>query len=202
LMIASISNRRRAVAWISRCLRNPRLLRLLCVLVLVPGIASMPGCAVTSGVKVGVRDALMSRKKRLEYKYSADFGVEDPQFARSLASVQGMVPGNSAELLRNGDRIFAAMTADIRSAKVSVNLETFIFEDDAAGRQFADAMIEAAHRGVAVRFLFDGWGAHVGGLGKEMEAAGVKLQPYRELHWYSLHRPGIRTHRKLLIVDG
>jgi cardiolipin synthase len=94
------------------------------------------------------------------------------------------------------------MTGDIRRAQVSVNLETFIFEDDAAGRQFADAMIEAAHRGVAVRLLVDAWGSNLGNLEKELVAAGVKLQKYRPLHFYSLNRPGIRTHRKLLIVDG
>jgi cardiolipin synthase len=35
-----------------------------------------------------------------------------------------------------------------------------------------------------------------------MKAAGVKWARYRPLHFYSLRRPGIRTHRKLLIVDG
>ncbi len=63
-------------------------------------------------------------------------------------------------------------------------------------------MIAAARNGVEVRLLVDGWGSHLGKLEKEMEDAGVICETYRPLHVYSLSRPGIRTHRKLLIVDG
>ena len=66
-----------------------------------------------------------------------------------------MVGGNDAPLLMNGDEIFPAMTAEIRRAKKTVNLETYIFQPDEAGTQFADAMIDAAKKGVEVRLLVD-----------------------------------------------
>ena len=37
---------------------------------------------------------------------------------------------------------------------------------------------------------------------EEMEAAGVRIERYRPLHWYTSGRINNRTHRKLLIVDG
>lgn len=161
------------------------------------------GCTFTNGVARGISDAVLSRQKRETYHFQPDFTVSDPQFRRALDSLADpMIGGNSASLLENGDEIFPAMTGDIRSATTSVNLETFIFRDDAAGRQFADALIAAARRGVEVRLLVDGWGSHLGKLEKEMTEAGVICRVYRPLHFWSINRPGIRTHRKLLIVDG
>ncbi|MBC8132636.1 MAG: cardiolipin synthase B, partial [Deltaproteobacteria bacterium] len=36
----------------------------------------------------------------------------------------------------------------------------------------------------------------------EMKKAGVEVEKYHPLHWYSLIRVNNRTHRKLLVVDG
>src|SRR5262245_53082139 len=110
-------------------------LSLLC-LSLTAGFGSA-GCTVIS-------DAIGS-EQRVVYKFDRRFDVSDPVFRRSLDTFgTAMVAGNTAELLQNGDEIFPAMTKAIREAKVSVNLETYIFQPDEAGRQFADAMIEAA----------------------------------------------------------
>jgi cardiolipin synthase len=113
-----------------------------------------------------------------------------------------MVPGNKAELLKNGDRIFPAMTRDIRAAKRTVNLETYIFQPDEAGRQIAEAMIDAAQRGVEVRFLIDSWGSKLGDLEQPLKAAGVHVRKYRPVRLFSIYKVGKRTHRKILVVDG
>ena len=142
-------------------------------------------------------------EKREIYHFAPDFGVEDSQFRRSLDTMNSyMVGGNSAKLLRNGDQIFPAMTKDIREAKTSVNLETYIFQPDEAGRQFAAAMIDAAKRGVEVRFLIDDYGSKLGDLEEPLKQAGVKVKVYRPIRLVSIYKIGKRTHRKLLIVDG
>ncbi len=139
--------------------------------------------------------------QRDHFNFSPSFSVEDLQFRRSLDSVGSvMVGGNLAALLENGDGVFPPMTKDIREAKVSVNLETYIFNPDEAGRRLADAMIEAAHRGVQVRLLVDAQGGKLGDLRKELEAAGVICRIYRPARRYAIF--GRRTHRKLVIVDG
>ncbi|MGH9442068.1 MAG: cardiolipin synthase [Thermoanaerobaculia bacterium] len=150
-----------------------------------------------------VINSLVASEKREIYQFKPDFGVESPEFRRSLDTLDSsMTSGNRAELLKNGDQIFPAMTRDIREAKESVNLETYIFQPDEAGRQFSDAMISAARRGVEVRLLIDGYGSSLGDLKGPLEQAGVKVRVYRPIRLISIYKIGRRTHRKLLVVDG
>jgi hypothetical protein len=115
---------------------------------------------------------LVPSDQRHHYTFVPAFTVEDPQFRRALDGFGSvMVGGNAAVLLENGDGVFPAMTKDIREAKVSVDIEVYIFKPDEAGRLFADAMIEAARRGVEVRLLVDDQGGKLGNLKKELEAA-------------------------------
>jgi cardiolipin synthase len=169
-----------------------RVLRTLSAAALV---LPLSGCSLVSYI--------VGKEKRDVYKFEQPFTVSDPDFRRSAEALgTPMVGGNSAELLRNGDEIFPAMTKDIREAKKTVNLETYIFQPDRAGRIFADAMIEAAKRGVQVRLIVDGWGGKYKGLKKELDDAGVIAKKYRPLRVFSIHKVGKRTHRKILVVDG
>jgi len=144
---------------------------------------------------------MVASRQRDHYSFSPAFAVEEAQFRRSLDTIGSVVlGGNHAELLENGDGIFSAILRDIRAAKVSLNIETYLFTDDEAGRQFADAMIDAAGHGVEVRLLVDAQGGKLGSLRKEMEAAGVICKIYRSARRHAIL--GRRTHRKLVIVDG
>jgi cardiolipin synthase len=159
------------------------------------GLLGSSGCTVISD--------LIGSEKRNVYKFDHPFVVADPAFRRSLDTFgTAMIPGNAAELLKNGDEIFPAMTKAIRQAQKTVNLETYIFQPDEAGRQFADAMVEAAGRGVEVRLLIDAWGSKLGDLQERLEKAGVKWRKYRPIRLFSIYRMGKRTHRKILVVDG
>ncbi len=167
---------------------------LLLILALAAGLGSS-GCTL-------IYDVIGSAKRDV-YKFDHPFTVEDPSFRRSVEALGNpMVSGNKAELLKNGDEIFPAMTRDIRAAKRSVNLETYIFQPDEAGRQFADAMIDAAKKGVQVRFLIDSWGSKLGDLEKPLKDAGVRVRKYRPVRLFTIYSVGKRTHRKILVVDG
>ena len=115
--------------------------------------------------------------------------------------------GNRIELLRNGAEFFPALTRAIDAAELEVWLETYIFADDASGREVAAAMVRAAQRGVPVRVLVDGWGASLyltPSLAKLLAAGGVRLMKYRPevAPWqFRLHRLR-RLHRKICHVDG
>jgi cardiolipin synthase A/B len=144
---------------------------------------------------------LVPSQQRDHYTFVPSFAIEDSQFRRALDGFGSvMVGGNAAVLLENGDGVLTAMMKDIRDANVSVDIEVYIFKPDEAGRLFADAMIEAARRGVAVRLLVDGQGGELGSLRNELEAAGVICKKYRPVGRYAVF--GKRTHRKLVIVDG
>ncbi|HYR46641.1 MAG TPA: phospholipase D-like domain-containing protein [Thermoanaerobaculia bacterium] len=159
------------------------------------GLLGSCGCTVISD--------LIGSEKRDVYKFDHPFAVADPAFRRSLDTFgTTMIPGNTAELLKNGDEIFPAMTAAIRQAQKTVNLETYIFQPDEGGKQFADAMIDAARRGVEVRLLIDAWGSKLDDLREPLEKAGVHWRKYRPVRLFSIYKVGKRTHRKILVVDG
>src|SRR5262249_20030916 len=108
-------------------------------------------------------------EKRTVYQFEPGYGVESPQFLRSLDALgTEMVPGNAARLLENGDGIFPAILSRIAEAKLSINFETYIFSDSVIGRQLAAALSERARSGVEVRVLVDGWGSDLGPLEIQM----------------------------------
>lgn len=142
--------------------------------------------------------------KRSVYQFDHPFAVQDSAFRRSLDTFGNtMVGGNSAEILNNGDAIISGMAAAIRDAKVTVNLESYIFKNDKAGEMFAQPLIEAARRGVQVRVLVDGTGSsHSGPILDRMRQAGAKVYVFHPIGIWSLYDIGWRTHRKILVVDG
>jgi len=142
--------------------------------------------------------------KRNVYRYDDPSAVADDTFRRSLGAFGfAMVEGNRAEILNNGDEIFPAMTDAIRAARKTVNLESYIYKDDRAGKIVSEALMDAARRGVEVRVLVDGTGSKFSGplLGR-MRQAGVKTAMFRPIRLWTLHKIVRRTHRKILVVDG
>ncbi len=161
------------------------------------------GLALSGGSACTVTTALTGAEKRDTYEFEDGLKVSDPAFRRSAEALGSpMVGGNTATLLENGDEIFPAMVRDILQAKKSVNLETYIFQPDRAGRMIADALIAAAQKGVEVRLLVDAWGSKFSHMKAEFESAGVQARKFRPIRPFAIHKIGRRTHRKILVVDG
>ena len=145
-------------------------------------------------------------EKKLERKIEHRYAISDPQFRREMGVMLGpaIMPGNHIVDLENGDEIFPAMLAAIRSAQKTITFETYIYWEGKVGKDFADALSERARAGVQVKVTID-W---VGSITmdesqlQEMQDAGVHVERYRPLHWYNLGRINNRTHRKLLVIDG
>lgn len=116
------------------------------------------------------------------------------------------VPGNAIEPLENGENAFPRMLSAIAGARQSVWLATYIFETDAVGRKFIDALAAAAARGVEVRVLIDGVGEwyswpHAVPLLRRAGVRAARFLAPRLLPWPRL-AINMRNHRKLLLVDG
>lgn len=115
-------------------------------------------------------------------------------------------PGNHVELLQCGAEFFPALEQAIDAATREVRLETYIFADDDTGRRIADALGRAAHRGVAVRVVYDGFGSAswLGGIDQRLRAAGVEVAVFRpDTGWHRFERSRLRRlHRKLAMIDG
>lgn len=107
-------------------------------------------------------------------------------------------------LFTEGDDLYVAMLASIRSARDSVRMESYIFSDDEVGWQFTRALVERAAAGLDVRLHLDAAGA-LGSSSRVMEhhlrERGVSLRWFHRWSWRHPLRYNRRNHRKLLIVD-
>ena len=117
-----------------------------------------------------------------------------------------LVQGNRLTLLESGREYFPALEAACDAAELEIHVETYLFDEDAAGRRIADALMRAAQRGVATHLLVDGYGSRkLGGeLVEELRRAGVKFLVYRpDISWGSFQRQRLRRlHRKLAVIDA
>jgi cardiolipin synthase len=148
---------------------------------------------------------LVTPERKLDYRLQ-ELALSDPTFERCMAHLLGppLVDGNRITSLLNGDEIFPAMLAAIRAAQVTITFETYIYWSGKIGREFADALAERAKAGVRVHVLLDWIGSNKldAAALEELEEAGVQVERYRPLRWYSLSRMNSRTHRKILVIDG
>jgi cardiolipin synthase len=171
--------------------RLPALSRTVRAAVCLAVLLALPGCSY------------IFSEKRTVYHYDPSYGVDSPEFLRSLDGLgTEMVPGNSARLLENGDQIFPGMLAAIARAERSINLEIYIFNQGPIATRFAEALAERARAGVEVRILVDAWGSKLGPLEPQLTAAGALVRIYKPLKLYSIDNVGHRTHRRILTIDG
>lgn len=118
-----------------------------------------------------------------------------------------LIAGNKVSLLFDGPQTIKAMEDAVRQAKETINLETYIFDQDEVGNRFADLLIERQRAGVRVNVMYDS----VGTIGvppeffDRMRAAGITLlafnpvNPAKARGRWAINN---RDHRKILIVDG
>lgn len=199
---------RAAVAWVGLIWLSPLVGSVLYVLL---GINRVQRRAIRHRVRSGAPPPATVAEKAANAPPDTD-PEELPASARHLAPLEHLVEeltecdllhGNRVEPLFNGDEAYPAMLAAIDSAKRTVALSTYIFDGDRIGRQFVDALSRAVQRGASVRVIIDDIGAryHWPNVRWALRAAGVPYQrflPSIVPRRYS----NLRTHRKLLVVDG
>ncbi len=141
-----------------------------------------------------------------------------PNFARYVFEKPN--PWRKDEVFHSGDAFVSSLEEAIRHARETIDLETYIYNDDDYGRSLTLLLKEAAERGVRVRVLVDGVGSPVWAIRflPEMTEAGVEGKVFHPLPWvfwsYSMaRRKGFngllklfqklnqRNHRKVCVVD-
>ena len=63
--------------------------------------------------------------------------------------------GNDIQVFVEGDVLFDAMLSDFATAQRRVWLESYIFADDAVGREFMKVLSDCSRRGLDVRVRVD-----------------------------------------------
>jgi cardiolipin synthase len=142
----------------------------------------------------------------IPYHLEASVDPRSDHFINVLEStcLTNLETGNKVEIFTDGPAFYPAMLDAIRGATETVNVECYIFKEGRVGEQFIETLIERARAGVRVTMVLDAIGSF-GALRRSsgrMREAGVRVERYQRLRWYSLARLNNRTHRELLVVDG
>ena len=151
---------------------------------------------------------IRKRAKALEAHVRRPDVPPELQQAVRLAENLGDFPilgGNRVELLADYDGSIDRLVADIRAAKRHAYLLYYIFADDKTGNRVADALIEAARRGVACRVLMDSFASRrpLRTLAPRLRAAGVEVIGVLPLGFFRRKstRIDLRNHRKIAVFD-
>ena len=163
----------------------------------------LAAAAVSSLITLFVARNFFQTEKKIRHRIHSYYGVNDDEFKRTMGQLLGppFLDGNKVTILENGEQIFPAMLAGIRSAQRTITFENFLMKEGTISDRFADALAERARAGVKVHFLQDALGCDCvhGRAINLLKDAGVEVEIYRLLHILNLN---CRTHRKLLVIDG
>ena len=111
------------------------------------------------------------------------------------------------DLLETPEQIFDRLCQDVREAKSSIHLETYIWFPGGRIDTLSEALIDAAGRGVQVSLLIDHAGSRPffrSRWRKRFIDAGIEVVPALPVRlWRALaQRVDLRLHRKLVVIDG
>jgi cardiolipin synthase len=132
--------------------------------------------------------------------------VSDPLFPRTIELFTGthIDPGNSVQVLLNGDGTYPALWKDITSAKRTLTVQLYYAQPGAVADTIAKYLEERARAHVRVLLLLDAFGSQP--LKREwidgLKQAGVEFAWLRPLRWYTLHKAAQRSHVRAIVVDG
>ena len=131
--------------------------------------------------------------------------VDDPAFRTNmeLVSRTSMCDGNQAEMFWNGDQTYPRLWADLRAAKTTITLQLYYCEPGRMADELSAILLERAHAGVRVLFLYDSFGTSF--KKKYVEAlcaGGVRAQPFRPVALSALNKLLHRAHIRVVCVDG
>jgi len=114
--------------------------------------------------------------------------------------------GHQLRLLQGASEFFDALVHDIATCAQEVRVETYIFNVQGSGEKVAQALVDAALRGVKVYLVMDGVGTCnlPEPWPQRFDAAGVRWLLFSPLGRMGLLVPSRwrRLHRKLCVLDG
>jgi cardiolipin synthase len=200
----------------------PSLIRVAsaCVLALLGACSSLPTIAQpdtddagTAGVLIdgahgplsaGARNRILARLKAA--------GEDSDILERHLAFEQEIVgtplsAGNKVVLLQDGPSTYQALYGAMAAATNSIDMESYIIEDDEVGQRFAKELKAAVVRGVVVNLIYDGVGSidTPKAFFDDLSAHGVnalQFNPVNPLKARAGWDVNSRDHRKLTVIDG
>ncbi|ADE54676.1 phospholipase D-like domain-containing protein [Coraliomargarita akajimensis] len=121
------------------------------------------------------------------------------------ADASATTTGNHTELLPDGVSGFERFCQEIREAKHSIHIATYILGDDATGRSIVDLLVQRAEEGVTVRLLLDSlgsWNCTRRARHRLRKAGGQVAMFIPVLPFKSSVSTNLRNHRKIAVFDN
>jgi cardiolipin synthase len=132
--------------------------------------------------------------------------TQDSLFSRSIELYTGthIDPGNSVQVLLNGNGTYPQLWKDLASAQRTITVQMYYSQPGAVADTLAKYLIDKANHKVRVLLLLDAFGSQP--LRRDwiqrVKAAGVEVVWLRPLRWYSLQKAAQRSHVRVIVVDG
>jgi cardiolipin synthase len=159
-----------------------------------------------------IKDEDLSRLKGItEITQSDDILSEMPVPQKPLADMlrkmnkSFLLSGNNVEIITDFQTMSDRLIADIEGARHHINMLFFKFEDDAAGRRIADALIRKSEEGVLVRLIYDDAGNLMvpRRFYRKLRKHGIQVRGFIRIFLPILSRDyNSRNHRKVVVIDG
>ncbi|MGZ3773089.1 MAG: phospholipase D-like domain-containing protein [Bdellovibrio sp.] len=127
---------------------------------------------------------------------------------------------SQVRIFHSGDEYFKSLIQDIRNAKKSITIESYIFAVDKLTENILNELAQALERGCSVKIVVDGFGSYyyIPQLDRLCRQKGIELRvfhpfPYPFLWFQSffkkhtlkttflIKKVNRRTHRKITIID-
>lgn len=178
----------------------------LLVIVLIPYVG-VPLYLFLGGRKL---QRLVARKSRLAPSLDGAEAFDIPSQVSQTAqaiNASGAPPpvgGNSVELLTTGEAMYAAMEQQIRQAKHSIHITTFILGRDDTGRRILKLLCDRAREGIKVRLLLDAVGSMFSSRGfvDPLRKCGGQVHRFMPvLPFVTRTSANLRNHRKIAVFD-
>ena len=137
----------------------------------------------------------------------SDLPLQHKSLAEMLYRMNRSYPlgGNEVEIMTDFRTMSDRLVSDIEGARHHINMLFFKFEDDAAGRRIADALIRKAEEGVQVRLIYDDAGNLMvpRRFYRRLRQHGIQVRGFMRIFLPILSRDyNSRNHRKVVVIDG
>jgi len=124
-------------------------------------------------------------------------------FKRNSFKAEEYHKAAEVRLVHSGNDYFETLENLIHSAKHSLHLQTYIFDEDETGRSIANSLKAAASRGVKIHMMLDGYGSKSLSrkFSKDLRSSGIRLRYFAPFFSSQNIYFGRRLHHKVIVAD-
>jgi cardiolipin synthase len=130
----------------------------------------------------------------------------EPQFPLSVAMLTGtsLSPGNTVEIMLDGDGTYPRLWDDLRSARQSITLQLYYGRVGTVSETLRDVLLDRARAGVKIYLLYDAFGGSAipAARFEALREAGIAVAAFRPIQLSTVHLVQHRSHARGIIVDG